>query len=116
LDKVTDMEDIRFEVDGPRLIVDFSQTGLSLETVEDRARDVFPLLAALLAADGVWQNLTASDQQERLRGYAAMNMVCQARIIAAVRQAELLAAITAGDASIADHGFPEFQNGDETAI
>jgi hypothetical protein len=114
--EVTDMEDIRFEVDGRRLIVDFSQTGLSFETVRDRASEVLPLLAALLAADGIWQGLAESDQQKRARAYAAMNMVCQARIIAAVRQAELLAAITAGDASIADHGFREFQDGDEPAI
>jgi len=103
------MQNVDLEVAGSRVTIDFARTGLSVETLGDRAREVLPLLHALIAADDTWLKLTGDNLAARERGCLAMNMMCQGATLSATKRAELLRAIADGSESIADHGFPEFE-------
>lgn len=99
------------EVAGSRVVIDFARTGLNVETLMDRAQEVLPLLYALMLADDTWLKLTGDDLAARERGCLAMNMICQGATQSATNCAELLMAIADGSETIADHGFPEFEDG-----
>lgn len=43
-----DMKDVDIEVGGSRVIIDFGRTGLNTESLAERAKEVLPLLHALL--------------------------------------------------------------------
>ncbi|MGB0843301.1 MAG: hypothetical protein ACPGVN_00990 [Alphaproteobacteria bacterium] len=99
------------ETNGPCLTIDLSATGLDLSNLSERAELLVPLLYALLAADTQLAACTASERQAVLRGFMAKDLSCQMTIYTAVTQANLLRDIAAGDEHIADHGFPEFSDG-----
>lgn len=105
------MEDVDIEVAGSRVTIDFARAGLNMETLGERAREVLPLLKALLSADDAWLSLSGEELSARERGCLAMNMMCQGATQSATKRAELLQAIADGRESIADHGFPEFEGG-----
>lgn len=73
-----------------------------------RAEAVLPLLQSLLAADGVFNAASPADQQDRMQGYLALNMRCQALIESARREADKLQALADGTAQPGELGFPEF--------
>jgi hypothetical protein len=110
------MNDIQLVLDGDRVILDFGPSGLSSDSITDRVTQVLPLIFGLTAADSAWQTLKESEQLQRARAFAAMNMMCEARITAAIEQARVFAAVTAGTIDIASTGFPEFQEGGETPV
>ena len=105
------MKDVDLEVAGSRVAIDFGRTGLNTETLEQRAREILPLLLAMVSADDAWLRLTGRELTARERGCLAMNMMCQSATQSATKRAELLQAIADGSESIADHGFPEFADG-----
>lgn len=105
------MQSVDMEVSGSRVTIDFTRTGLNVETLMERAQEVLPLLHALLSADDTWIKLTGGDLAARERGFLAMNMICQAATQSATKRAELLRTIADGSQSISDHGFPEFEDG-----
>lgn len=105
------MQSVDMEVSGSRVTIDFTRTGLNVETLMERAQQVLPLLHALLSADDTWTKLTGGDLAARERGFLAMNMICQAATQSATKRAELLRTIADGSQSISDHGFPEFEDG-----
>ena len=105
------MQNVDMEVSGSRVIIDFSRTGLSVETLMSRAQEVLPLLYALLSADDIWFKLEGDDLAARERGCLAMNMMCQSAMHSATKRAELLRVIADGSRSVRDQGFPEFEDG-----
>lgn len=110
------MQGIVTSHEGSRVTIDFGSSGLNCETLRERVDEVVPLLHALLYADGVLSELPTEDLSERMIGYLAMDMVCQAAIQRAIAQAAVLREIADGSASIADHGFPEFEGGMPTDV
>jgi hypothetical protein len=100
--------DIRLKVDGNRAVLDYGSIALSSEQVEERVKQILPLLAKLLAADVAEMSLTETELHKRFRGIAAQNMIVEATIHSTILHAELLSEIASGRESIADHGFPEF--------
>lgn len=105
------MQGVSTSVQGACLTIDFSGSGLNLETLQERASEVLPLLHALLSADTVLSRLDVDTLEKRGRGFLAIDMMCQGAIHEACGQAELLMDIATGTASVAHHGFPEFADG-----
>ena len=105
------MQNVDMEVSGSRVIIDFTRTGMNMETLMERVQEVLPLLYALLSADDTWLKLAGDDLVARERGCLAMNMMCQGATQSATKRAELLREIAGGSKSISDHGFPEFEEG-----
>jgi hypothetical protein len=105
------MQNVDMEVAGSRVTIDFTRTRLNVETRMDRAQEVLPLTYALLSADDTWLKLTGDDLAARAHGCLAMNMICEGATQSATKRAELLMAIADGSEAIADHGFPEFEDG-----
>jgi hypothetical protein len=104
------MQDIDININGTRVTIDFSHSGLSASTLDERLADVIPLLCALLSADDTWIELNADEVASRNRGCIAINMLCQASINNAKKYAELLQKIANGRELISNHGFPEFSD------
>jgi hypothetical protein len=105
------MRDIELKVNGARVTIDFTHANLSTETLLERAEEILPLLSSLIEADDACLKLTSGDLANRLRGCLAMNMMCQHATQKAIEQAILLRKIADGSEAIADHGFPEFSDG-----
>lgn len=99
------------EVTGMRVVIDLGHLATDSEAFFERVQDVLPILVALVSADGAWQGLTHEDRHRRAPASMAMEMKSQAALLAAKVQAELQVAIIEGRQFIADHGFPEFQDG-----
>jgi hypothetical protein len=110
------MQDISVSVVEGRVHLDCSGFGLEDEVIYDELMVLVPLLERLLTADRTRDLLDDDVVADRLRGILAQDMVVQASVTAAVRQANLLIDIAAGKASIRDHGFPEFQDGREIDV
>lgn len=107
------MQDVDLKVIGPRVTLDFGRTKLNSNSLEERSRELLPLLFSLVSADSAWANRSVDEQDRYHQAYNAQNMVYQAALYATMQRAGLLIAIADGSESIADHGFPEFQENRE---
>jgi hypothetical protein len=105
------MPDVDLEVSGKRVVIDFRRLAPGSEALAERVRDVLPVLIALVSADSAWRSLTEEERRLRANARSAIDMKTQATLLFAQAQAELLVAIIDGSESIADHGFPEFLDG-----
>lgn len=105
------MQGISTSINGPQLTVDFSEAKLDLSSLGERIEEILPLLYALLAADTALSTLNGDEVETRGRGFLAIDAMCQVAIWNAQEKAELLREIAKGEASIANHGFPEFAEG-----
>lgn len=105
------MVEIDLKMHGTNAVLDFGQFALDAKSIEDRVRQILPLLQWLIEADLVEISLAEPVLQKRFRGIAAQSLMVEAALLSVVGQAELLVDIASGHESIADHGFPEF--GDE---
>ncbi len=101
------MVEISLRMEGTSAVLDCGSIALTPEDIEERVRQIRPLLERLLEADIAHMSLSAKMLESRLRGIAAQYMMTDAAVASATVQAELLADIISGRESIADHGFPE---------
>lgn len=104
------MQEIDLRVVGTSVVIDFGALATGVE-LEERTREVLPVLSGLLAADAAWLALTEHERDLRAYARAAIDLTLQAALAAAAARTELLIAIIDGSASVADHGFPEFADG-----
>lgn len=95
-------------MEGSKAVLDCGPIPLTPWDIEERVRQITPLLERLLEADIALMSLSDPEPESRLRGIAAQSMIADAAILSAMVRAELLADIISGRESIADHGFPEF--------
>jgi len=103
--------EISLKMEGTRAVLDCGPIALEPANIEERVRQMLPMLQRLIDADIAEISLSEPTLEKRSRGIAAQSMMVQAALASAAAQAGLLAEIVSGRESIADHGFPEF--GDE---
>lgn len=104
------MQDIEVSVADCRVHLDCSNFALDDLAIRDHVQTLIPLLQRLLTADCSLALLPDDVLKRRFRAIAAQNMMVDASIAAAISRVEILLDIISGHASIADHGFPEFQD------
>lgn len=102
------MVEIGLKVEGRTALLDFGSISLGPEEVEDRLRQLLPILEHLLDADVSKMLLTEEQLRTRFRAFLAQEVVVDAGLWSVRQNALLLGRIITGSESIADHGFPEF--------
>lgn len=104
------MQGVSVDVIDGSVQLDCREFALDDVVISEQIQTLVPLLERLLSADCA-RNLLSDDVfQRRFRAIAARDMILQASLAATIRNAEVLIDIITGSASIADHGFPEFQD------
>lgn len=86
---------------------------LPLEELQSRVNQLLPVLAAILEADTICDQLDAQTASKRHTAIAARDLIYQYKVYEASEAARLIGRIASGEESIANHGFPEFGS-DET--
>jgi hypothetical protein len=87
--------------------LDFQDFELDISQIADRVSEIIFVLEKIIMADAAREEVAEERLVELLPGILARDMMYQASLSSAARNAELVHDVTTGRRSIADLGFPD---------
>jgi hypothetical protein len=102
-----DKRQIGVSQDSQKLVLDFLDYELDVSQIAERVSEILPILEAVLLADIARADIPEGRLLELLPGILARDMIFQAALISAARNADLIYEVATEQKSIADLGFPD---------
>jgi hypothetical protein len=93
--------------DAKKLVLDLLDYELEASQISDRVSEIIPVLEAILSADIARDEIPEARLLELIPGILARDMIYQATLISAARNADLVHDVATEKRSIADLGFPD---------
>jgi len=100
-------KNIGLSQEAKKFILNFQEFDLDILQIRDRISEIIPILEKIVVADIARDEVPEDRFLELLPGILARDMLYQASLINAARNAELVRDVAMGRRSIADLGFPD---------